>query len=156
MPSSHFYVLYCGQTLAIQSCVWHLGVPIDNKFTSSLHFREAANITQRLKFMALRSLSTWSKAAFTLICCAIIRAHLEYSMGARTQNLIVNIEQLERVHRLAIRIVKHLNRVPYKERLRNINPLSLKHGHLKYLLNLCPNTCSPLTLSYFKKLSCWL
>ncbi len=102
-----------------------LGVPLDTTFTASAHCIEAANTTRRLLFMVQRSFCELSKTAFTPLYCTLVRPHLEYAMEANAQTLRADINQLERVQRLATRLVRGLRHVPYEERLRQLNPFSL-------------------------------
>ncbi len=91
-----------------------LGVPLDTTFTASAHCIEAANTPRRLLFLVRRSFYELSRTAFTPLYSALVRPHLEYGMEA-------DINQLERVQRLATRLVRGLRLVPYEERLRQLN-----------------------------------
>ncbi len=55
--------------------------------------------------MVRRSLCELSKTAFTPFYCALVQPHLEYAMEANTPTLREDINQLERVQRLATRLV---------------------------------------------------
>ncbi len=72
--------------------------------------------------------SELSKAGFIPMCCAIARPHLEYAMEASSLNIRSTIDHLERVQRL----VRGLRRVPYKERLRQVNLFSLERRRLRF------------------------
>ncbi len=98
-----------------------LGVPLDTTFRASAHCIEAANTARRLLFMVRRSFCKLSKTAFTPLYCALMRPHLEYAMGANAPTLRADINQLERVQRLATRLVRGLRHVQYEERLRQPN-----------------------------------
>ncbi len=81
--------------------------------------------------MVQRSLCELSKAAFTSLYCALVRLHLEYAMEANAPTRRVDINQLERVQRLATRLVRGLRHVPCKERLRQLNLFSLERRRLR-------------------------
>ncbi len=84
------------------------------------HCWEAANTARRLLFMVRRSFCELSKAPFTPLYCALVRPHLR-----------TGVNQLERVQRLAIRLVRGLRHVPYEERLRQLNLFSLERRRLR-------------------------
>ncbi len=71
-----------------------------------------------------------SKAAFTPLYCALARPHQEDAMEANAPTLRANINQLERIQRLATRLVRGRRHVPYEERLRQLNLFSLERRHL--------------------------
>ncbi len=108
-----------------------LGVPLDTTFTASNHCREAANTARRLLSMVRRSFCELSKTAFIRLYCAIVRPHLEHAMEANAPTLRADINQPERVQRLATRLVRGLRNGSYKERLRQFSLFSLKRRRLQ-------------------------
>ncbi len=88
-------------------------------------------MARRLLFMLPRWSSELSKAGFIPMYCAIARPHLEYAMEASSLNIRAIINHLERVQRL----VRGLRRVPYKERLRQLNLFSLERRRHRFDLN---------------------
>ncbi len=106
-----------------------LGVPLDTTFTASAHCIEAVYAARSFLLMVRRFFCELSKTAFTPLYCALVPPHLEYAMKAPT--LRADISQLERVQRLAARLVRGLRHVPYEERLRQLNLFSLEHRRLR-------------------------
>ncbi len=68
-----------------------------------------------------------------------MRPDLEYAMVANTPAPRVDIHQLEGVQRLATRPVRGRRRVPYEERLRQLNLFSLERRRLRVDLILAFN-----------------
>ncbi len=95
-----------------------LRVPLDTTFTASAHCTEAANTARRLLFMVRRSFCELSKTAFTPLYCALVQPHLEYAMEVNAPTLRVDINHIERVQRLATRLVRGLRYVPTQPLLR--------------------------------------
>ncbi len=91
--------------------------------------------------MVRRSFTELSKAAFTPLYCALVRPNLEYAMGANASTLRADIYQLERVQRLATRLVRGLRHVPYEERLRQL--------HLIFLIDNFLNTVTTDYLCFY-------
>ncbi len=91
---------------------------LDTTFTAPAHCIEAANTARLLLFLVRRSFCGLSKAAFSPLYCALVRPRLEYAMEANAPTLRADINQLERVQRLATRLVRGHRHVPYEERLR--------------------------------------
>ncbi len=86
-------------------------------FSPSAQCIEAANKARRLIFMIRRSFQDPSKSAFIPFYGAIVRPHLEYGMSACSPNLAADIHNLERIQRLATRLVTGMRHLPYEERL---------------------------------------
>ncbi len=108
-----------------------LGVPLDTTFTASAHCIKAAHTARCLLFMVRWSFCELSKTAFTPLDCELVRPHLEYAMEANAPTLRADINQLERVQRLATRLLRGLLHVPYEERLHQLNLFSLERRHLR-------------------------
>ncbi len=111
--------------------VQDLGVPLDTSFIASAHCIDAANKAWRLLYLVRKSFIELSKTAFTPLYCALVRPRLEYAMEANAPILRADINQLERVQRLATRLVRGLRHVPYEERLRQLNLFSLERRRLR-------------------------
>ncbi len=56
-------------------------------------------------FMIRRSFQDLSKSAFIPLYGALVRPHLEYDLSACSPNLVADINHLERIQRLATRLV---------------------------------------------------
>ncbi len=67
--------------------------------------------------MTRRSFQDLSKSAFISLYGALVRPHLECGMPACSPNLVAHINHVERVQRLATRLVTGIRHLPYEERL---------------------------------------
>ncbi len=61
---------------------------------------------------------------------AIVRRHLEYAIEASAPTPGADTNQLDRVQRLAARLVRGFCHVPYEERLRQLNLFSQERRRL--------------------------
>ncbi len=86
-------------------------------FSPPAHCTEAAIKARRLIFMIRRSIQDHSKSAFIPLYGALVRPHLEYGMSACSPHLVADINHLERIQRLATRLVTGMRHLPYEERL---------------------------------------
>ncbi len=89
-------------------------------------------LTAERLFMVRRSFSKLPKTASIPVYCALVRPHLVYAMKANDPTLRADIlDQLDRVQRLATRLVRGLHHVPYEERLCQLNLFSLERRDLR-------------------------
>ncbi len=100
-------------------------------FSFSAQCTEAANKATRLIFMIRRSFQDLSKSAFILLYGALVRPHLEYGMPACSPILVADINHLERIQRLATRLVTGIRHLAYKERLQRLGLHSLQPRRLQ-------------------------
>ncbi len=83
---------------------------------------EVANQARRLFSMIRRSFQDLSKWAFIPLYEALVRPHLEYGMP----NRVADINHLERIQRLATRLVTDNRHLPYEERPQRMSLHSLQ------------------------------
>ncbi len=81
--------------------------------------------------MIRRSFQDLSKSAFIPLYGALVRPHLEYGMPACLPNLVADINNLERIQRLAARLVTGMRHLPYDERLQLLGLHSLQWRRLR-------------------------
>ncbi len=93
-----------------------LGVQADNVFSPSAQCTEAANKAMRLIFMIRRSFQDLLKSATIPLYGALGRPQLEYSMPVCSANLVADINHLERIQRIATRLVTGIHHLNYEEK----------------------------------------
>ncbi len=89
---------------------------------------EAANKARRLIFKIRHSFQDLSKSAFIPLYGALVRPHLEYRMPACSPYLAADINHLERIQRLATRVLTGMR---YGERLQRLGLHSLQRRRLR-------------------------
>ncbi len=100
-------------------------------FSPSAQCTEVANKARRLIFMIRRSIQDLSKSAFIPLYGVLVRPHLEYGMPACSPNLVAGINHLERIQRLATRLVTGMRHLPYEVILRRLGLHSLQRRRLR-------------------------
>ncbi len=82
-------------------------------------------------FLIMRSFQDITKSAFISYYGALVCPHLEYSKPACSQNLVANINHLERIQWLATRLVTGMRHLSYEERLQRLGLHSLQRKRLR-------------------------
>ncbi len=100
-------------------------------FYPSAQCTEDANKARRLTFMIRRSFQDLPKSDFIPLYGAVVRLHLEYGMLACSPNLVADINHLERIQRLATKLVTGMRHLPYEERLQRLGLHSLQWRRLR-------------------------
>ncbi len=130
-PEIIFFSDGSGTLIPVSTLVNDLGVQTDNMFSTSAQCTEAANKARRLIFMMRRSFQDLSKSAFIPLYVALVRPHLGYGMPACSLNLVKDINHLERIQKLATRLVTGMRHLPYEERLQRLGLHSLQRRRLR-------------------------
>ncbi len=92
---------------------------------------EAASKARRFIVMIRHFFQDLSKSDFNPLYGALVRLHLEYGMPACSPNLGADITHLERIQRLATRLVTGMRNLPYEERLQRLGLHSLQRRRLR-------------------------
>ncbi len=77
------------------------------------------------------SFAELSVSAFAALYNTLVRPHFEYAVQACSPNFVADADCLERIQRLATRLVKAFRRLPYEERLRRLGLHSLNRRRLR-------------------------
>ncbi len=101
-----------GTPIPVSTLVKDLGGQTDNLLSPSAQCSEAANKARRLIFMIRRSFQYLSKSAFIPLYGALVHPHLAYGMPACSQNLVADINHIERIQRLATWLVTGMRYLP--------------------------------------------
>ncbi len=98
---------------------------------TSLHCQQAANRARCILFQLRRGFTVLTPEIFQPLFLVLVKPILEYGQQASSPYLQRDIALMERLQRLATRMVKGLRELPYKDRLRRLNTFPLERRWLR-------------------------
>ena len=102
-----------------------MGVTVTSTMKSTQQCKKAAAMAMRTISMVRRSFRRLDKDDFLIIYKMYIRPHLEYCVQSWSPYLVRDVEVLERVQRLATKLVRELRGRDYEDRLRALGLTTL-------------------------------
>ena len=108
-----------------------LGILVSEDFKPGVQCRAAARKARGKLFELKATLSTRKAEVFIPLYKAMVRPHLEYCVQAWAPYLKKDIECIERVQRLATRMVSGLRGRNYKERLESLDLFSMERRRIR-------------------------
>ena len=108
-----------------------LGIQVSADFKASRQCAAAATKARRALFQLRAAISCKDVKVFVPLYCAFVRPHLEYCVQAWAPYLKKDIQLLEKVQRLATRMVKGTRGMTYLQRLSFCGLFSLERRRLR-------------------------
>jgi hypothetical protein len=124
------YLLH-GETLQLESTVRDLGLLTRNDLKSSAHTEKLYVSSLRMLWSLKRSFSTWTEKIALKLYTVFVRSILESSSPAFYPVTLGEKRKLERVQRLATRLIPSLRGLNYQERCRKLNLFTLDYRRLR-------------------------
>ena len=108
-----------------------LGVHIVNNLKPTYHCKKAANKAMTALKLVKIAFDRLTKTNFKLLYTTYVRPHLDYCIQAMGPYMVQDFKALERVQRRATKLVPEIRNLPYEERLKRLNLISMEERVLR-------------------------
>ena len=108
-----------------------LGILYDSHLTFQDHIQEKINKAYSMIGLIKRNFIHMDSRTFIMLYKALVRPHVEYANSIWSPYKKGDIEAIEKVQKRATKLVISLKKLPYKERLLQLNLHTLKYRRLR-------------------------
>ena len=117
--------------LEVSACEKDIGVYVNQHLIFDTHIETKVNKANCIKGIIRRSFTYLDEKMFRLLFKAMVRPHLEYAQSIWCPYLKKHIELIENVQGRLTELVLSLKNLPYEDRLRKLELLSVRFRSLK-------------------------
>ena len=108
-----------------------LGVVVTSNLKATSHCEAASKKAARALRLLKMAFSNLNLGNFKMLYTTYVRPHLDYCLQAVGPHMVQDIQRLEKVQRRATKLVRELRCLPYQERLKKLDLLSVKDRVLR-------------------------
>ena len=108
-----------------------LGVIFDDKLSFSIHITEQVNKANLIMAAIRRSFTDLNSDNFRNLFTTMIRPHLEYAAAVWSPHMKKDIQLKENVQRRATKQLPKISKLPYSERLRQLDLPTLRYRPIR-------------------------
>ena len=125
-----FYLPSSREPLRIVNQEKDLGVIFDDKLSFSIHIMDQVNKANRIMGAIRRSFTDLNSDNFRNLFTTMIRPHLEYAATVWSPHM-KDIQLIENVQRRATKHLPKISKLPYSERLRQLDLPTLRYRRIR-------------------------
>ena len=117
--------------LEVVNSIKDLGITVTSDFTPSEQCAKAAHKARKALFGLRAALCSRDKEVLIPLYRSVVRTHMEYCVQAWAPYRKKDIDRIEKVQRLATRMVKGTKGMSYEDRLRQLKLFSMRRRRLR-------------------------